>query len=153
MNISYSNSILHSFFGSAGTHIVINDRIEINKTVPVVQSLNNTSGNVTSNMTSSIMNVQALCGFPAFCKYNATETCSNMSLSYCDDCSTSLAYVMFIAVLLMSLVILLTNAIVMTTVAKQNHQVTNVDLQRFSLGLADMLTGKIEYFVYLLKVF
>ena len=145
-----NTSIADLFFNKAQKSIiVIHDRILVDETQSIVTSLNTTLYNATSNVTSynaylnmtSYGNESKLCGFPAFCSVDAIEACSNTTLVDCDVCSTSLAYLTFLVGLILSLAILLSNAVVMVTVSKQNHQLTNVDLQRFSLALADMLSG------------
>ena len=135
-NMAYfgNMSLTHLFFGSVTSVVAINDRTDI-VGIETVTSSNGTS----SNRTYTINNT--LCGFPAFCSNTAMQDCNNTRLIDCDVCDTSLAYFFFVFALLLSLVIVLSNVAVMVTVTHQNHQLTNVDIQRFSLAVADSLTG------------
>lgn len=84
----------------------------------------------------------SFCGFPSFCSKDAVQACYNTTLVNCDACMPSLAYFLFVCILLLCTVIVMGNLVIMITVTKKNEKISNVDILRFSLALGDIITGQ-----------
>ena len=144
-NTSYSDND-PSILGTEDRELIVDPQDYYDPFDVIFSNVRSAKTNSTSDtfLTPLQLNNSRMCGLPGFCKASAYDSCFNISISNCNECSKPGSIFFILLVVCLGLAILIGNLIILAVGWKRHKsgKASKMDVCRCSLAIADLLTGK-----------